>query len=79
MEAEDTLYFSWDGDPAVFSLNREAGFDEVFFIRGDSRDWAEGDGPLYAEIAINGDRLSKPDFESTFGIIGEDLPTLPTT
>lgn len=79
MATDDILYFSWDGDPAVFSLNERAGFDEVFFIRGDNRDWVEGDGPLYAEIAINGDRLSKPDFESAFGIIGEDLPTLPTT
>ena len=79
MEADDTLYFSWDGEPAVFSLNREAGFDEVFFIRGDEDGWREGDGPIYAEISAKAERLSKPEFERAFGAIGENLPPLPTT
>ena len=75
----DNLYFSWDGDPAVFAPNVERGVDEVFFIGADDENWRKGDGPVYADISLNGARLSKPDFESEFGTIGADLPAVPTT
>jgi hypothetical protein len=57
-----TLYFNWEGEPAVISPV-ESGLLRASFMRDGDKDWRKGDGPLAAELFINAERLSKSAFE----------------
>jgi len=72
----DNLYFNWDGEPAVVVRGKELA--SLWYIPMGDSSWKAGTGALLAEWARGG-KLSKPEFESEFGKIGEGLPNLPTT
>jgi len=74
----ENSYFNWEGTPAV-AHQIDSNTDLVSFMRDGDKDWRKGDGPLLAELFINAERLSKPEFEEYFGVIGEVLPELPKT
>ncbi len=75
MEKFDTLYFKWESGPAVLVPVGEG--DLGYFIPPDDGNWRLATPSQIADFFVDGIKLSKSDFENTFGVIGESLPDLP--
>ena len=78
METLETLYFSWERTPAVIvdvTPEKSAGF--ILPITEVELGWREATPDQVKDFFVDGSRLSKSEFEKTFGIIGADLPELP--
>ena len=71
-------YLSWERGPAIIGAFREEGVTKAFFIPVGGSDWIKASGGQYGDIGENGGLLSKEEFEKRFGVIGKDLPSLPT-
>lgn len=76
---EITKYFEWEGGPAVIAEPDSADYVVGFYIKYDDdfNNWQSADGAQIADFYIDGIRMSEPEFEAEFGIIGQDLPDLP--
>ena len=72
----DNLYFNWEGEPAVVVRGEELA--SLWYMPSGAESWKPADAMLLAEWAKGG-KLSKPDFEKKFGVIGKDLPEFPNT
>jgi hypothetical protein len=75
---KDIRYFSWESLPTVVGIMETENVVGVFYIPEGTESWQEATSQdNLADIGINGELLSKEDFESEFGIIGVDLPEIP--
>ena len=71
-----THYFEWNNLPAV--VGEVSKTDSGGFVLRDNT-WKEANGLTILEFFNVGGELSKSEFETTFGVIGKDLPSLPET
>ena len=74
---QDIRYFSWEASPTVAGIMETENVVGVFYIPEGTESWKEATPQQFGDIGINGELLSKEDFESEFGIIGVDLPEIP--
>ena len=74
---KDIRYFSWESLPTVVGIMETKNVVGVFYIPEGTESWQEATSQQFGDIGINGELLSKEDFESEFGIIGVDLPEIP--
>jgi hypothetical protein len=75
---KDIRYFSWESLPTVVGIMETENVVGVFYIPEGTESWQKATSQdNLADIGINGELLSKEDFESEFGIIGVDLPEIP--
>ena len=68
-------YFTWEEGPAVVEPV-ELGYLGFFILPGNS-DWTLAEPSQFADFFVDGEEMSKADFERKFGVIGKDLPELP--
>ena len=69
-----THYFDWENIPAVVGDVSETHFSG-FYLRDNT--WNKAKPVTLFEFFMAAEELDKNDFESTFGVIGKDLPSLP--
>ena len=74
---QDIRYFSWEASPTVAGVMETENVVGVFYIPEGTESWQKANIEQFTDIGINGELLSKEDFESEFGIIGVDLPEIP--
>jgi hypothetical protein len=74
---KDIRYFSWESLPTVVGIMETKNVVGVFYIPEGTESWQKATIGQFTDIGINGELLSKEDFESEFGIIGVDLPEIP--
>ena len=74
---KDIRYFSWEESPTVAGIMETENVVGVFYIPEGTESWQEAPSQQFGDIGINGESLSKQDFESEFGVIGVDLPEIP--
>ena len=83
MSAE-TDYFDWDNDPAVVvpvidpNTNKALGYRGFYYRERTSPEWIAATGANVGDFYEDGLKISKSVFEMSFGVIGEELPSLPT-
>ena len=73
----ERLYFTWEEGPAVINPV-EAGYPGFFISPGNS-DWTPAYPNQVTDFFVDGSKMSETDFEAKFGVIGKDLPELPST
>jgi len=74
---KDIDYYSWEESPTVIGIMETKNEMGVFYIPEGTESWQEATIGQLTDIGINGELLSKEDFESEFGVIGVDLPEIP--
>jgi hypothetical protein len=74
---KDIDYYSWEASPTVVGVMETKNVMGVFYIPEGTESWQKANIEQFTDIGINGELLSKEDFESEFGIIGVDLPEIP--
>jgi len=72
-----THYFDWEGGPAVVG-EVEPDVAHGYYMQPDDVDWVQANNLMVLDFFNDGRPLSEESFQNEYGIIGEDLPELPT-
>ena len=70
-----THYFEWQAEPAVVGETSDTTSGGYYLV---DNKWKVAMGVTILELFNVADQLSKQEFESMFGVIGKDIPALPT-
>ena len=73
----ETLYFSWELSAAVITGNEDNRTGFMLPVLKEEGGWVEATPDQVKDFFIDGSRISKSEFEKTFGMIGAELPELP--
>ena len=68
-------YFEWQAEPAVVGETSDTTSGGYYLV---DNKWKRAMAITILELFNVADQLSKQEFESMFGIIGKDIPALPT-
>jgi len=73
------MYLSWNYTCAIMCEYPEEDVSRAFYLDTDNNEWVIASGGQYGDIGENGGLLKIDEFEERFGVIGEDLPSIPTS
>ena len=77
MKGEIKRYFDWEGAPAIL-VERDADSTYGFYIPSDGADWVNASNWNVLDWYKDGEPVDRDRFESKFGVIGKDLPAVPS-
>lgn len=60
------------------NTNKVLGYRGFYYREDESPEWIAATGANVGDFYEDGLKISKSVFESAFGVIGEELPSLPT-
>ena len=72
------MYFAWNYTCAIMCDYQEEGVTRAFYIDDTTGKWKIASGGQYGDIGVDGAHLTIDEFEEKFGVIGKDLPSIPT-
>ena len=79
LDEHRAIYFAWNYTCAVMCDYPEEGVTRAFYLDNDNNEWIIASGGQYGDIGVDGAHLTIDEFEEKFGVIGKDLPSIPTS
>ena len=72
-----THYFSWDLRPAIL-VNRGSFYNGYYLQDTSDKEWNEAPIESVLDMFVEGVEMDVKEFEKEFGVLGEDIPDVPS-